>query len=158
SEDVRGPFKPIPTNVDGIQISELLPRMAKQTDRLAIVRSVHHTHGGHNSGMYWSIVGKPYPVDSTLINPTRNDYPSLGTLAGWLQCRSAALHHHAGATLRQHGLHHAWAVRRHAGRAARPTSVERQPKREELQGSQPGDGAGHHRGADAPAGGIVACR
>jgi hypothetical protein len=87
SEDVRGPFKPIPTNVDSIQISELLPRMAKQTDRLAIVRSVHHTHGGHNSGMYWSIVGKPYPVDSTLINPTRNDYPSLGTLAGWLARR-----------------------------------------------------------------------
>lgn len=86
-DDVRGSFKPIPTNVDGIRISELLPRLAKRTDRLAIVRSVNHTHGGHNSGMYWSIVGRPYPVDSTLINPTRNDYPSFGTLAGWLARR-----------------------------------------------------------------------
>jgi uncharacterized protein (DUF1501 family) len=37
--------------------------------------------------MYWSIVGRPYPIDSTLINPTRTDYPSFGTLVGWLARR-----------------------------------------------------------------------
>jgi hypothetical protein len=37
--------------------------------------------------MYWSIVGRPYPVDSTLINPKRSDYPSFGTLVGWLARR-----------------------------------------------------------------------
>src|SRR5712671_367642 len=55
-DTVRGPFKPIATNVSGIQISELLPRLAKQVDKLAIVRTVHHKHTQHNSGMYWSIV------------------------------------------------------------------------------------------------------
>ena len=84
ASEYRGEFKPIPTNVDGIQVSELMPRLAKQADKYAIVRSVHHEHGGHNSGMYWTIVGRPYTVDSTLINPTRNDYPSFGTLVGYL--------------------------------------------------------------------------
>jgi hypothetical protein len=37
--------------------------------------------------MYWSIVGRPYRIDSTLINPTRADYPSFGTLVGWLAQR-----------------------------------------------------------------------
>ncbi len=86
-DNIRGIFQPISTNVPGIQISELLPRMAQRADKLAIVRTVHHTHGAHNSGMYWSIVGKPYRIDNTLINPSRTDLPSFGTLVGWLAQR-----------------------------------------------------------------------
>ncbi len=86
-DDVRGPFRPIDTNVAGIRVSELLPRMARRADKLAIVRSVHHSHQGHNAAMYWSIVGRPYSIDSTLINPSRTDLPSLGTLVGWLAQR-----------------------------------------------------------------------
>ncbi|HEV3145511.1 MAG TPA: DUF1501 domain-containing protein [Gemmataceae bacterium] len=86
-DNIRGQFKPIATNVPGIQISELMPKLARQTDRLAIVRSVHHTQTQHNTGMYYSIVGKPYGIDSTLINPSRTDYPSFGTLVGWLARR-----------------------------------------------------------------------
>jgi hypothetical protein len=86
-DNVRGLFKPIATNVSGIRISELLPRLARQADRYAIVRTVHHHQLNHNTGMYWSIVGRPYPFDSTLINPTRADYPSFGTLIGWLARR-----------------------------------------------------------------------
>lgn len=82
--EIRGDFAAIRTNVDGIRVSELLPRMAKRADRLAIVRSVHHEHGGHNSAMYWATVGRPYRIDSTLINPSRTDLPCLGTLVGWL--------------------------------------------------------------------------
>jgi hypothetical protein len=84
---VRGEFQPIATNVAGIQVSELLPRLAARSDKLAIVRSVHHTHSSHNAGMQWSIVGRPYRVDSTLINPSPTDYPSFGTLVGWLAQR-----------------------------------------------------------------------
>jgi len=85
--EVRGEFGTIKTSVPGIRVSELLPRMAKRMDKLAIVRSVHHKHRGHNSGMYWSTVGHPYPIDSTLINPSPSDLPSFGTLAGWLAQR-----------------------------------------------------------------------
>jgi len=86
-EDVRGSFRPIATNVSGIRVSELLPRAAKLADKYSIIRSVHHNHQGHNSAMYWSIVGRPYSIDSTLINPSRTDLPSLGTLVGWLAQR-----------------------------------------------------------------------
>jgi len=87
TEEVRGVFRPISTNVSGIRVSELLPRAAKLMDKCSIIRSVHHSHQGHNSAMYWSIVGRPYPIDSTLINPSRTDLPSLGTLVGWLAQR-----------------------------------------------------------------------
>src|SRR5262245_16184860 len=86
-ENVRGLFQPIRTSVPGIQVSELLPELARRMDKLAIVRGVHHQHSSHNAGMYWSIVGKPYRVDSTLINPSRTDFPSFGTLVGWLAQR-----------------------------------------------------------------------
>ncbi len=87
TDTVRGPYKPIATTAPGIEISELLPRLAKHAHRFSIVRSVHHSHGGHNSGMHWSIVGRPYSIDSTLINPRRSDIPSFGTLTGWLARR-----------------------------------------------------------------------
>src|SRR5262245_1202668 len=87
TDTVRGEFQPIATNVPGIQVSELLPRMAQRTDKLAIVRSVHHTQASHNAGMYYSIVGRPYRKDSTLINPSPTDYPCFGTLVGWLAKR-----------------------------------------------------------------------
>lgn len=87
ADTVRGPFDPISTAVPGVRVSRLLPRLAKLADRYAIVRTVHHKHTQHNSGMHWSIVGRPYPVDNTLINPSRTDHPSVGTLVGWLSQR-----------------------------------------------------------------------
>ena len=41
--NIRGPFRPIQTNVNGIQICEHLPRTARLADKFAILRSVHHT-------------------------------------------------------------------------------------------------------------------
>ena len=86
-DDVRGEFAPISTSVPGIQVSQLLPRMAERMKHLAVVRSVHHSQSSHNSGMYNSIVGRPYKMDSTTINPAPTDYPSFGTLVGWLAQR-----------------------------------------------------------------------
>jgi hypothetical protein len=49
--EVRGPFKPIKTNVPGIQISEIFPRMAKHADKFSIIRSVYHTAAAvHDTG------------------------------------------------------------------------------------------------------------
>ena len=86
-DSIRGTFRPISTSVPGIHVSEMLPLLAQRMHHLAVVRSVHHRHGGHNAGMYWSIVGRPYAMDSTLINPGRTDTPSFGTLVGWLARR-----------------------------------------------------------------------
>lgn len=88
TDTVRGPYQPIETNVAGVRVSELLPNLAQRADKLAIIRSVHHRHSSHNSGMYWTTVGRPYRIDSTLINPSRTDYPCFGTLTGWLAQRN----------------------------------------------------------------------
>jgi hypothetical protein len=50
-EEIRGPFKPIATNVPGLQVSEVFPRMATMMDRVALVRSVYHTAAAvHDTG------------------------------------------------------------------------------------------------------------
>jgi uncharacterized protein (DUF1501 family) len=41
-DTIRGPFRPMATNVPGIRISEHFPLMAKRAHRYALVRSVHH--------------------------------------------------------------------------------------------------------------------
>jgi hypothetical protein len=46
---IRGPWRPIPTNVHGMAISELFPRMARCADRYAIIRSVHHDATTHEA-------------------------------------------------------------------------------------------------------------
>lgn len=40
--DVRGPFAPIQTNVPGVRVSELFPKLAAHADKFALVRSMHH--------------------------------------------------------------------------------------------------------------------
>jgi hypothetical protein len=49
--EIRGPYRPIKTNADGIQICEVFPRTAKQADKFSLVRSVYHTAAGvHDTG------------------------------------------------------------------------------------------------------------
>jgi hypothetical protein len=49
--EIRGPYKPIKTNVAGIEISENFPQMAKHADKYALIRSVYHTAAAvHDTG------------------------------------------------------------------------------------------------------------
>ena len=45
--EVRGEFKPIDTNVPGMQICEVFPRLASRADKCAIIRSVVGCDGAH---------------------------------------------------------------------------------------------------------------
>lgn len=45
--EYRGPFAPISTNVPGIEVCELLPRIAKQAHRFTLLRSLHHESNDH---------------------------------------------------------------------------------------------------------------
>jgi hypothetical protein len=57
--DYCGPLaKPIRTNVDGIVIGELLPMLAKQADKYAIVRSMTHGINAHETAAYWVQTGR----------------------------------------------------------------------------------------------------
>lgn len=48
-KEIRGEFKPIPTNVSGIQICEHLPRLAKAADRYTIIRSMVGAEDRHDA-------------------------------------------------------------------------------------------------------------
>ena len=70
--EVRGPFKPIATNVPGIQICELMPQTARLADKLAIVRSMTSPLGEHGLANHYLLTGyQPSPV---------LEYPSYGAV------------------------------------------------------------------------------
>src|SRR5262245_25892542 len=48
-EDVRGKYKPIDTNVAGVRVGELLPKMAQQMDKVCLVRSGAHNNDHHET-------------------------------------------------------------------------------------------------------------
>src|SRR6266851_8687326 len=92
-EIVRGPFRPIATNVPGIQISEHFPLMARMADRYAILRSVHHKSApihetGHQLMQTGRLFqgGKEYPhygsVVSHLRGPRAKSAPAFAILPG----------------------------------------------------------------------------
>ena len=58
-EEVRGEFKPIATNVPGIKISEHFPLLARQIDRLAVIRSVYHADVNHTTATHELLTGRP---------------------------------------------------------------------------------------------------
>jgi hypothetical protein len=82
--EVRGELKPIATNVPGVRVSELLPRLARQADRCCVVRSVTHGDTVHTSAGYTMLTGVPHPKangpTAALIRPTPDDHPHLGAL------------------------------------------------------------------------------
>lgn len=49
--EIRGPYRPIATNADGIEICEIFPRMARHADKWSLVRTVYHTAAAvHDTG------------------------------------------------------------------------------------------------------------
>ena len=85
--EVRGEFNPIATNVPGIRIGEHLPRMSKWMHKIALVRSLNHRAGCHNT--LPSYTGLEQLLDNT---STRDTYPpSMGSV-----CEHLRQHRRAG--------------------------------------------------------------
>jgi hypothetical protein len=80
--EVRGPFGPIATSVPGIQVCELMPRLAQQMDKLAILRAVSTGDNAHSSSGYYMMTGIPHqPMNFENANPgAPNNWPTLGAL------------------------------------------------------------------------------
>jgi hypothetical protein len=79
-ENVRGPFRPISTNVLGIQISEHFPLMARMADRYAILRSVHHHSAPiHETGHQLMQTGRLFQGGK--------EYPHYGSVVSYLRGR-----------------------------------------------------------------------
>ena len=79
--EIRGEFASIATKVPGTRISEHFPRLAKQTDRLAIIRSMTHDDPAHLSSAHRLLTGhlapRPY---SDAEPPSTKDWPHLGSI------------------------------------------------------------------------------
>ena len=82
--EIRGPFRPIATNVPGIHFCELLPRTAALADKLAVVRSISTDDDNHDVSGYWVLTGYPYgPGSAAQIKPT--DWPYFGSVVKMLK-------------------------------------------------------------------------
>ncbi|MEO1996618.1 MAG: DUF1501 domain-containing protein, partial [Planctomycetaceae bacterium] len=63
--EYRGPFSAISTRTPGVQVSELFPLLAQQSDKYAIVRGMKTFNGGHPGAGTWGLTGfdeNPEPV------------------------------------------------------------------------------------------------
>ncbi len=77
-KDYCGPLtNPIGTNVDGIQLGELLPELAKQADKYSIIRSMTHGINGHETASYRMQTGREAGG--------RDVFPSLGAVVSMLK-------------------------------------------------------------------------
>jgi Protein of unknown function (DUF1501) len=78
--DYRGPFRPIPSTVPGLDLCELFPLQAKLGDRIALIRSLHHTMSAHNDGSIEVLTGKT-PVRPDPTSTALSDHPDFGMVA-----------------------------------------------------------------------------
>jgi len=77
-KEVRGEFRPIATNVPGIEICEHMPQLAKMMDKFAIIRSLYGGADQHASDMCLS----GYPIGP---KGRQDNHPSLGAAVAKIQ-------------------------------------------------------------------------
>ena len=75
-EEIRGEFRPIRTNVPGIDICEHLPRLSRMADKFTILRSLHHQRGEHSGGTHRFLTGH----SSLAANLPNSENPELGSV------------------------------------------------------------------------------
>jgi hypothetical protein len=75
--EIRGEFRPIQTNVPGIEISEMFPRMAKMMDKFAIIRSLVGSEGAHDG--YQCMTGR------TRRETAAGGWPAMGAWVSKIQ-------------------------------------------------------------------------
>jgi len=66
------------TNVPGIELGGLFPKLARHADKLAVVRSFAHGNSGHAGGTHYVMTGVDYPPADAGMPPIK---PSIGSIA-----------------------------------------------------------------------------
>lgn len=72
TEDIRGKYKSISTNVPGTRIGELLPKMAKTMDKVCLIRSGTHENDHHETATNWVLSGR--------FGSPFGDFPAMGAV------------------------------------------------------------------------------
>src|SRR5437870_1886187 len=78
--EVRNIFKPIQSNVPGVQVCELLPGMAPLMDKVCLVRTLTHTMKNHNSAGYYSLCGHAPATDDQRLRDSVDLFPAYGSV------------------------------------------------------------------------------
>ncbi len=74
--EYRGEFRPIRTNVPGIEITEMLPQLAGMADKFSLIRSLHHERGEHSGATNRFLTG--YPSRASDLNDS--EFPDIGSI------------------------------------------------------------------------------
>lgn len=80
-ENVRGIFQPIATSTPGLLLSDQLPLLAKETDKLCLLRSMTHGDPVHGTACSQMITGRPHRRPGTTDTLAPDDWPALSSLA-----------------------------------------------------------------------------
>jgi hypothetical protein len=90
-DTVRGEFKPVDTNVPGVQVGPHIPKLAQMADKYAIVRSMTHSTPGHEYGTHFVLTGiNKLPPGATHM-ASRNDWPCYSAGFQYLRPREDGL-------------------------------------------------------------------
>ena len=85
-EEYRGVFRPVRTNVRGLDVCELLPRHTTCADRYNIIRSVAHEFADHGGGHKRFLTGRQPASPTGFVN----DAPAVGSIVAKCRERVAA--------------------------------------------------------------------
>src|SRR5581483_3400531 len=83
--EIRGIYRPIATNVPGVQIGEGLPCLARHADKFTLVRSVTHKDFEHGSAAYTALTGHPHPAPGTNTPARADDFPTYAAVVSRLR-------------------------------------------------------------------------
>lgn len=76
----RSKYNPISTSVPGMHVCEHLPETAKVMDRIAQIRTVHHTMNNHNSAGYTALTGVEPAIDDQRLRDSLDLFPAYGSV------------------------------------------------------------------------------
>lgn len=71
-EEIRGKYGTIPTSVSGLRITDLLPKMAAQMDKVTLIRSGTHENDHHETATNWVLSGR--------FGSAFGDHPAMGAV------------------------------------------------------------------------------
>lgn len=83
--ETRGPYRPIATSVPGFQVGELMPKLARQADQYAVIRSMSHGVPVHDVANRMLLAGQSQPA---------MDAPAFGSIVTKLRPSSASVPSH----------------------------------------------------------------
>jgi hypothetical protein len=75
--EFRSTVGAVHTNVPGIEIGGVFPRMASVANKMAIVRSFAHRNSGHGGGTHWVMTGYNFPAADNGAAPNK---PGMGSI------------------------------------------------------------------------------